>query len=41
MLSQNTGQPLNKIEEDTERDHFLNAEESKEYGIVDNILIQK
>ena len=41
MLSQNTGQPLNKIEEDTERDHFLNAEESKEYGIVDDILTQK
>lgn len=41
MLSQNTGQPLDKIEQDTERDHFLNAEESKEYGIVDDILTQK
>ena len=41
MLSQNTGQPLERIEQDTERDHFLNAKESKEYGLVDEILIKK
>jgi len=41
MLSQNTGQPLDKIEQDTERDHFLDAKESKEYGLVDEILIKK
>ncbi len=41
MLSQNTGQPLEKIEQDTERDHFLTAKESKEYGIVDDILEKK
>lgn len=41
MLSQNTGQDLRKIEEDTERDHFLNAKETKEYGLVDEILEKK
>ena len=41
MLSQNTGQPLDKIEKDTERDHFLTAKESVEYGIVDSILETK
>ena len=38
MLSENTGQPLDKIQNDTERDHFMDAEESLEYGIVDKIL---
>lgn len=41
MLSKNTGQPLEKIEKDTERDHFLTAEESLEYGIIDEILTKK
>ena len=41
MLSQNTGQPLEKIEQDTERDHFLTAKESVDYGIVDAILETK
>lgn len=41
MLSKNTGQPLDKIEKDTERDHFLTAKESLDYGIVDSILEKK
>ena len=41
MLSKNTGQPLEKIEQDTERDHFLDAKESVDYGIVDSILEKK
>lgn len=41
MLANNTGQSLEKIEHDTERDHFLNAEQSLEYGIVDKIIEQK
>lgn len=41
MLSKNTGQPLEKIEKDTERDHFLTAKESLDYGIVDSILEKK
>ena len=38
LLSKNTGQELSKIEEDTERDHFLSAYEAKEYGLVDKVI---
>ena len=38
ILSERTGQPLSKIEIDTERDFFMSAEEAKEYGIVDQIM---
>lgn len=38
ILAENTGRDLKEIEKDTERDHFLNAKESVEYGIVDKIL---
>jgi ATP-dependent Clp protease protease subunit len=38
ILAQLTGQPLERIEKDTDRDNFLSAHEAKEYGLVDNIL---
>ncbi|MDD2233809.1 MAG: ATP-dependent Clp endopeptidase proteolytic subunit ClpP [Desulfitobacteriaceae bacterium] len=38
ILAERTGQPLEKIEADTDRDRYLNAEEAKEYGIVDEVL---
>ena len=38
MLSKNTGQKLEKVELDTERDYFLDAHEALEYGIIDKIL---
>lgn len=38
ILAQRTGQPLEKVESDTERDHFLSAEEALAYGIVDEIV---
>lgn len=38
ILSDNTGQPLKKIENDTERDYFMDSEEALKYGIVDKIL---
>ncbi|MGH8584566.1 MAG: ATP-dependent Clp endopeptidase proteolytic subunit ClpP [Gammaproteobacteria bacterium] len=38
VLSRHTGQVLNKIETDTERDNFMGAEEAKEYGIIDAVL---
>ena len=38
MLAQNTGQSLEKIEIDTERDNFMSAEEAKEYGLVDAVI---
>jgi ATP-dependent Clp protease protease subunit len=38
ILSTQTGQPLEKIQADTERDFFLSAEEAKEYGLIDKVL---
>ncbi len=38
MLSEKTGQPLAKIEQDVERDYFMDAEEAKAYGLVDHIM---
>ncbi|OAB61914.1 ATP-dependent Clp protease proteolytic subunit [Leptolyngbya valderiana BDU 20041] len=37
-LAEHTGQPLEKIQEDTERDFFMSAEESKEYGLIDRVI---
>ncbi len=41
LLAKHTGQALGKIEKDTDRDFWLNAEEAKEYGIVDAIIKNK
>ena len=38
ILSEKTGQPLEKVARDTERDYYMTAEEAKEYGIVDQVL---
>ncbi|WP_235997034.1 ATP-dependent Clp protease proteolytic subunit [Aestuariimicrobium ganziense] len=38
MLAENTGQDLEKVSKDIERDKYLTAEEAKEYGIIDDIL---
>ena len=38
ILSKHTGNDINKISEDTDRDNFMNAAEAKDYGIVDNVL---
>ncbi|MFZ3102358.1 MAG: ATP-dependent Clp endopeptidase proteolytic subunit ClpP [Desulfitobacteriaceae bacterium] len=38
ILAERTGQPLEKVENDTDRDRYLTAEEAKEYGIVDEVL---
>ena len=38
ILARHTGQPLKKIEKDTDRDYFMSAEEAKKYGIVDKIV---
>ena len=37
-LAENTGQPLNVIEVDTERDHWMSAEEAKAYGLIDEVV---
>jgi ATP-dependent Clp protease protease subunit len=39
ILSHHTGQPVERIEQDTDRDIFLSAEEAKEYGLVDEVMI--
>jgi len=41
ILSSNTGQNIKKVEQDTERDHFLSSKEALEYGIIDKILTSK
>jgi ATP-dependent Clp protease, protease subunit len=38
LLADHTGQPLERIETDTERDFFMSAEEAKEYGLVDEVI---
>jgi ATP-dependent Clp protease protease subunit len=40
ILSHHTGQPLERISKDTNRDYYMTAAESKEYGVVDEILIR-
>jgi ATP-dependent Clp protease, protease subunit len=41
ILAERTGQPLEKIERDTERDYFLDAEEAKAYGLVDQVIAKR
>jgi ATP-dependent Clp protease protease subunit len=41
ILSKHTGQPLEKIEQDTERDNFMGAAESVEYGLIDRLLSER
>jgi len=41
LMAQHTGQPLEVIERDTERDRFMNAEESKTYGLIDEVVASR
>ena len=41
MLALHTGQPLEKIEKDTDRDYFMSAEEAKEYGLIDKVIEER
>ena len=41
ILSNHTGQPLDKIKNDTDRDNFMGAEEAKTYGLIDQIINQR
>lgn len=38
ILSKHTGQPIDRIAQDTERDYFMSAQEAKEYGIIDEVF---
>ena len=41
LLQKHTGQPLDRIEKDTDRDYFMGAGEAKEYGLIDEVVIKK
>lgn len=41
ILSQHTGQPVEKVAEDTERDRFMGGEAALEYGLVDKVLAER
>ncbi|MDD5561086.1 MAG: ATP-dependent Clp endopeptidase proteolytic subunit ClpP [Candidatus Omnitrophica bacterium] len=39
ILAQHTSQPLDKIQKDTDRDYFMSAQEAKDYGIIDEVVL--
>jgi ATP-dependent Clp protease, proteolytic subunit ClpP len=41
ILVRHTGQPMEKIQHDMERDFFMSSEEAKEYGIIDSVMVQR
>lgn len=41
LMADHSGQPLEKVERDVERDYFMNAEAAKEYGLIDHILVKR
>ena len=41
ILAQNTGQSLEQIQIDTDRDNFMTAEEAKEYGLIDKVITSR
>jgi ATP-dependent Clp protease protease subunit len=40
ILAERTGQKVDKIQKDTERDYFMSAQEAKDYGLIDEVIIQ-
>lgn len=41
ILAKHTGQDIEKIRKDTERDYFMSSEEAKEYGIIDRVISKR
>ena len=41
ILSERTGQPLERIQMDTERDNFMSSMEAKEYGLIDEVITNR
>ena len=41
ILAENTGQPLEVIQADTDRDNFMSAEEAKAYGLIDEVITRR
>jgi ATP-dependent Clp protease protease subunit len=41
IIAQHTGQPLETVSKDMERDYFMTAEEAKQYGIIDTVIANR
>ena len=41
ILAKHTGQPIDKIQEDTEKDNFMTPGEAKDYGLVDDVVLSR
>jgi ATP-dependent Clp protease protease subunit len=41
ILAERTGQPLERIERDTERDYYMSAQECKDYGLIDQVITKR
>lgn len=41
ILSKHTGQPIEKIEKDTDRDNFMTAEQARSYGLLDDVIVSR
>jgi ATP-dependent Clp protease protease subunit len=41
IMAKHTGQPIEKISHDTERDYFMSAEEAKKYGLIDEVITRQ
>jgi ATP-dependent Clp protease, protease subunit len=41
IISERTGQPIDKVEKDTDRDNFMTSEDAKSYGIIDDIIVKR
>ena len=41
IMAKHTGQKLEKVQDDTERDNFMSAEEAKKYGLIDDVIEQR
>lgn len=41
ILSERSGQSLEKVEQDTDRDRFMSADEAKDYGLIDDVIVRK
>ena len=41
IMADHTGQPMEKVSKDMERDYFMTPQEAKDYGIIDNVIIHR
>jgi ATP-dependent Clp protease protease subunit len=41
LLASHTGQPIERIQQDTDRDYFMSSKEAKDYGLIDNVVVNR